>query len=73
MPRIKRVMTMRERKVRMKLADRGMTQAELCERIGCPYKYFWAILTGARSGERYWDAICKELGLPCTDDLDKGA
>lgn len=72
MPRIKRVMSAREQQVRIKLAERGMTQMELCERIGCPYKYLWLMLTGNRSGERYWDAICRELGLPCTNDLDKG-
>ena len=73
MPRIRRVMGMRERHVRVKLAERGMSLGELCERVGCSPQYLWLMLTGARSGVKYWDAICRELGLPSTDDLDRGA
>lgn len=73
MPRSKRAMTAWEQRVKVKLAERNMCVCELCERVGCSPQYLWLMLTGARSGAKYWDAICRELGLPCKADVDKGA
>lgn len=72
MPRIKRPTPLGCR-VRARLAELNLTQAELCERIGCHPNYLLRILDGSRSGEKYLPAIYRELGLPRTNDMFKEA
>lgn len=52
------------RAIKKRLIDRGMTQIELCRRIGCNEDYMLKIMKGLRSGEKYADAIHQELGVP---------
>lgn len=59
--------------MRARLAELDMTQKDLCDRIGCHRSHLLRILDGTRSGEKYRLAIYRELGLPCTDELIKGA
>lgn len=49
--------------IRLKLIEENITQEELCNRIGCSTKYLWLIMSGKRSGQKYLDALKKELGI----------
>lgn len=49
--------------IRMKLAEKNMSQAELSERIGCNPKYLTLIMNGERSGAKYLAALERELGI----------
>ena len=52
------------RAIKKGLIDKGMTQAELCRRIGCDEEtYLIKIMTGQRSGKKYQDAIREVLGV----------
>lgn len=51
------------RRVKKKLVDKGMTQTELANAIGCSKQYLQKILTGMRSGEKYVEEICKILKI----------
>ena len=51
------------KKVKKRLIDKDMTQAELAELIGCERQYLYKILVGERSGEKYKEAISMILGI----------
>lgn len=70
MPRVKH-MTPLGRTVRARLAELNMTQAELCEKVGCHPNYLLMILSGTRSGDKHLEAIHRVLGLPYR--AEKGA
>lgn len=55
------------KKVVMRLIEKGMTQTELAERLGCTKQYLYKILSGQRSGKKYVETLCTELNL----DLDE--
>ena len=50
-------------KVALQLFMNGMTQADLAKKIGCSRQYLHKILCGERSGTKYTELICEELGL----------
>ena len=53
------------RAIKKRLIDREMTQGELCRRIGCSKEtYLIKIMRGQRSGEKYGEAIYRELDVP---------
>ena len=66
MPRCKHA-TALGRAIRLKLIERNMTQDELSAKIGCSTKYLWLIMSGERSGQKYMEALKKELGI---DDVE---
>lgn len=51
------------KKIQKRLIDRGMTQAELAEQLGCRPSYLCNILHGNRSGRRYWEKIASILDV----------
>ena len=51
------------KKVKMKLLERNMTQAELAEMVGCSHQYLHKILVGERSGNKYIKSICEILDM----------
>lgn len=55
------------KKVVMRLVEKGMTQTELAERLGCTKQYLYKILSGQRSGKKYVEMLRRELEL----DLDE--
>lgn len=65
------------KKIKKRLVDLEMPQTELGERIGCGRRYLIKIMTGERSGGKYMEALCNELGLPYTGqdagDVKRGA
>ena len=62
MPKVKNITPIGQA-IRLKLAERNMTQAELAARIGCNPKYLALIMMGARSGRKYLPALREELGI----------
>lgn len=51
------------REIRVRLAEKNMSQSELSARIGCSPGYLTLIIRGDRSGTKYIEALKKELGL----------
>ncbi len=56
--------------VALKLFMSGMTQADLAKKIGCSRQYLHKILSGERSGTKYTEMICSELGLEYSEGLN---
>lgn len=50
-------------RVKKRLIDRGMTQAELAALLGCDEPYMSRILSGERSGKKYREKIAEILGI----------
>lgn len=54
------------RKVKKRLIDKNMTQAELAVLLGCNKQYIHKILVGERSGKKYMEAISRILDIEVT-------
>lgn len=52
------------REIKKRLIDMGLRQQDLAERIGCHPNYILQIMDGSRSGQKYLEAICRELDMP---------
>lgn len=53
-------------RVKKRLIDKDMTQAELAEAIGTTTQYLYKIFTGQRSGGKYIEAIQRVLEMKST-------
>lgn len=49
--------------VKKRLIDKDMTQVELAARLGCGKNYVNKIVSGERSGRKYWDEIARILDI----------
>lgn len=49
--------------IQKRLIDKGMTQVELAEQVGCGPQYLWRILYGVRSGKKYQEKISELLDI----------
>lgn len=59
----KRALTSYGRTIQKRLIDKGMTQVELAEHVGCDPQYICRILYGERTGRKYREKISKLLDI----------
>lgn len=59
----KRVLTSYGRMIQKRLIDKGMTQVELADRLGCGPGYLCQILYGERAGTKYREKISELLDI----------
>lgn len=59
----KRALTSYGRTIQKRLIDKGMTQVELAEYLGCDPGYLCQILYGDRTGTKYREKISELLDI----------
>lgn len=59
----KRILTSYGRIIQKRLIDKGMTQVELAEHLGCDPGYLCQILYGDRAGTKYREKISELLDI----------
>lgn len=59
----KRVLTSYGRVIQKRLIDKGMTQVELADHLGCDPQYICRILYGERAGTKYREKISELLDI----------